>query len=65
MRKGVSLQVYLEGVSCVPSVIIEGCTVQVEERKGRVIFFKEKCKESNWPGYGEPKMQLGEVNVFC
>jgi len=39
--------------------------VQVRERKWRVNFFEEKCRKSVWPGYGEPKMELGEVNVFC
>ena len=32
--------------------------------KGRVKFFEETFRESVWSGYGEPKMQLGEVNVF-
>ena len=41
--------------------------MQVGERKGLVKFqvFEEKCRESVWPGYGEPKMELGEVNIFC
>jgi len=52
-------------MSCVPYVIIEGCGVQVGEGNGRVNFFEEKCQESVWSGYGEPEVQLGEVNVFC
>jgi len=39
--------------------------VQIGERKGRVKFSEDKCRESVWSGYGEPKMELGEVNVFC
>ena len=35
--------------------------MQVGKRKGRVIFFEEKCRKSNWPGYGEPKVEL----VLC
>jgi len=34
---------------------------KLERGKG----FKEKCRESVWPGCGEPKMELGKVNVFC
>jgi len=32
--------------------------------KGRVKFFEKKFRESVWSGYGEPGMELGEVNVF-
>jgi len=39
--------------------------VQVGKRKGSVKFFEEKCWKSVWPDYGEPKVELGEVNVFC
>ena len=39
--------------------------MQVGERKGRVIFFEEKFRKSVWPGYGEPKVELGEVNTLC
>jgi len=39
--------------------------VQVGERKRCVKLFEEKCKESVWPGYGEPKLELGEVNISC
>jgi hypothetical protein len=28
-------------------------------------FLEEKCRKSVWPGYGEPKVELGEVNTFC
>jgi len=39
--------------------------VQVGKRKGRDKFCEEKSMKSVWPGYGEPKVELGEVNVFC
>jgi len=39
--------------------------MQVGEREGCVRFFEEKCRKSVWPGNGEPKVELGEVNVFC
>jgi len=30
--------------------------VKVEEGKGRVQFFEEKCRKSVWFGYGESKV---------
>jgi len=65
VREGGSLWVYLESVSCVPYVISQGCGVHVGERKRHSKFLEEKCRESVWPGYGEPKLELGVVNVFC
>ena len=52
-------------MGCVPYVIVQGCSVQVGKRKGCVKFFEEKCRKSVWPGYGEPEVELGEVNVLC
>ena len=37
---------------------------KLERGKSVLSFFKEKCQENVWSGYGEPKVQLGEVNVF-
>ena len=56
MREGVSLQVYLECVSCVLYVVIKSCGVQAGEGKGRIKFLKEECRESVWSGHGESKM---------
>ena len=52
-------------MGCVPYVIVQGCSVQVGKRKGCVKFFEEKCRKSVCPGYGEPEVELGEVNVLC
>ena len=49
----------------VPYVIVQGCSLQVGKRTGRVKFFEEKCRKTVWPGYGEPKVELGKVNVLC
>ena len=38
---------------------------KLEREKGVLIFFEEKCRKSVWPGYGEPKVELGKVNVLC
>ena len=52
-------------MGCVQYVVVENCGVQVGERQGHVKFFKEECREGVWSGYGESKVYLGEVNVFC
>jgi len=30
--------------------------------RGKGVLREEKCRKSVWPGYGEPKVELGEVN---
>jgi len=46
---------------------MQGCSVQVGKRKGPVKFFEERSRKNVCLGYGEPKMEFGEVtvNVSC
>jgi len=52
-------------VGCVPHVVVESWDVQIGEGQGRVKFFKEEYREGVWSSYGDSKMCLSEVKVFC